>query len=218
MSTNATSLRHDLPELPRFMRDLPIDAERGYPVPFFVDWIEGKPEFRIMDAQKLVRCVKERLCWVCGKELFRERVFVVGPMCTVNRISSEPPSHRECAVFSAMACPFLVKPQMVRRAAGMPAEKRITEGAIERNPGVTAVWYTRSYRLEKVNPGVLFAMGAPFRVDWYTQGRIATREEVLEGIEKGLPALLELAKADGPESIVMAKKAVEVAKRLVPSR
>lgn len=29
--------------------------------------------------------------------------FVVGPMCELNRISGEPPSHRECAEFSA-AC------------------------------------------------------------------------------------------------------------------
>ena len=29
------------------------------------------------------------------------RAFVIGPMCAVNRVSAEPPSHLDCAVFSA---------------------------------------------------------------------------------------------------------------------
>jgi hypothetical protein len=38
-------LRPELTELPLRMRGLPLD-ERGYPVPWFVAWIDGKPEFR----------------------------------------------------------------------------------------------------------------------------------------------------------------------------
>src|SRR5215831_18617572 len=114
------TLRPELPPLPRRMKALPVD--RGYPVPWFVEWIDGVPDFRIMDGRKLVRAVRERLCWVCGQPLGSFLAFTVGPMCAVNRISSEPPSHRDCAVFSAKACPFLTRPTMRRREAGRPEE------------------------------------------------------------------------------------------------
>jgi len=199
------------------MRKLPID-ERGYPVPFFVQWIDGKPEFRIMDGDKLVRCVKERLCWVCGQPLFREMVFVAGPMCAVNRLSSEPPSHRECARYAVQACPFLVKPHMTRREEGKPEGHVITEGAILRNPGVGMLWFCRRYKVEKANPGVLFDMGSPFQVEWYAQGRAATRQEVLDSIESGVPFLRQAASVDTEEAEEDLQMQVRFAKRYLPKR
>jgi hypothetical protein len=50
------------------MSDLPVD-ERGFPVPWFVAWFDGKPEFRAMDGLKWIRAVREHLCWVCGGRL-----------------------------------------------------------------------------------------------------------------------------------------------------
>jgi len=37
-----TALRESLPSLPLAMRGLPRD-HRGYPVPWFVAWVDGKP-------------------------------------------------------------------------------------------------------------------------------------------------------------------------------
>lgn len=197
------------------MEKLPID-ERGYPVPFFVQWVNGKPEFRAMDGDKLVRCVKERLCWICGQALFREMVFVAGPMCAVNRISSEPPSHRECARYAAVACPFLAKPKMVRREDGMP-DKIVTEGAILRNPGVTMLWFCRRFTIERANPGVLFNMGTPFQVEWYGLGKSATREQVLESFESGIPILRAAGGAGHTEQDEADLQGlVEAAKRYLP--
>jgi hypothetical protein len=108
-------LRKDLPVgIPDRIRNLPVD-ERGYPVPWFVDWIDGKPEFRAMDGRKFDRCINEKLCWVCGERLKKHVAFVIGPMCTITRTSAEPPSHLDCAEWSVKACPFLSKPQMKRR-------------------------------------------------------------------------------------------------------
>src|SRR5687768_6618400 len=109
-----TNLRPGLPPLPDKLKGLAVDR-RGYPVPFFVGYVGEEPDFRVVDPRKLLRCVKEKLCWVCGQPLDPIWVFVIGPMCGVNRISSEPPSHYQCARFSAEACPFLARPHMVRR-------------------------------------------------------------------------------------------------------
>lgn len=58
-------MRPELEKLPERMRNLPVDG-RGYPVPFFVAWKDGKPEFRAMDNLKFFDCMNRRLCWVCG--------------------------------------------------------------------------------------------------------------------------------------------------------
>src|SRR6516164_3611940 len=108
---------HDgLEPLPDKLKHLPID-ERGYPVPWFVDWVDGKPEFRAMDGRKFRDAIKKRLCWVCGDRLGINLAFLAGPMCGINRTSAEPPSHYICAAWSARNCPFLNNPH----AVGVPS-------------------------------------------------------------------------------------------------
>jgi hypothetical protein len=47
-----SELRKDLPDgMPESVGRLPVD-HRGYPVPWFVAWIDGKPEFRCADGEK----------------------------------------------------------------------------------------------------------------------------------------------------------------------
>ena len=212
-----TARRTDIPEPPRFMQSLPID-KRGYPVPWFVDWVKGEPEFRAMDQRKFAAAVEKRLCWTCGKPLYTEEVFVIGPMCAVNRISSEPPNHRECAVYAATACPFLSKPHMVRREGGLAAP--ICQGAgmmIERNPGVTLLWFTYHHRILREPNGLLFQIGHPFRVAWYRQGHLATRAEVQEALDSGIPILRDAAlKYDGPDALPQLEAKIKQAHRYLP--
>lgn len=173
------------------MQKLPVE-ERGYVVPWFVQWIEGKPDFRIMDGEKRVRAINKRLCWLCGETLGQCLAFVIGPMCAVNRVSSEPPSHRDCAEFAAKACPFLTMPKMVRRETGLPEETAEPGGVmLRRNPGVTLLWMTKGYRVIRDGEGFVLRIGNPTDVAWYREGRAATRAEVVESIESGLPALVE---------------------------
>lgn len=187
--------------LPMSMADLPVN-KAGYRVPWFVDWIDGEPDFRVMDGHKLHRAVRDQLCWVCGKPLVRLASFVVGPMCAVNRTSAEPPSHHPCATYSARVCPFLTTPRMVRRERGLPADKVKPPGVmLLRNPGVTLVWTTREATAYPREDGLLFDIGEPHRTDWFCQGRPATTEEVLASIESGLPVLAEMAEAEGPDAV-----------------
>src|SRR6266702_1368914 len=107
-------LRPNLPPVPRNMRELPID-QRGYPVPYFVQWINGVPDFRISNRGVVDPCVVCKLRWICGKPLgSRLLAFTIGAMCAINRISAEPPQHPECSEFAARACPFLSVPKMKR--------------------------------------------------------------------------------------------------------
>jgi hypothetical protein len=178
-----------------------------------------------MDRRKFYRAVTDRLCWTCGTPLFGEEVFVIGPMCAVNRISSEPPSHRECATYAARNCPFLTKPQMTRRTdETLEAMRTPAPGImIERNPGVTLLWYTRRHLLLTVKnqpgaaDGVLIQLGRPFKWEWYCRGRHATRRQAMESMESGIPILRQQAEAhDGPEGVAFLEYQITQAYRLLP--
>lgn len=190
------------------------------PPPFFVAWVDGKPDHRVIDAAKRKRCVAENLCWLCGGPLMQRHVaYVIGPMCAINRISSEPPMHFGCAEYACRVCPFLTKPKAHRREASYPADATPAVGEpISRNPGVILLWLTRS----RLNPvpvagGELFDVGEPAQVFWFAEGRAATRAEVTASIESGLPLLREPAEAEGPMAVGMLEAAYDRAMALVPA-
>lgn len=197
--------------IPGRIRALPL-APNGFPVPWFVAWVDGVPEFRAMDYAKFVRAIKEKRCWVCGEPLGKLMTFVVGPMCGINRTSSEPPSHLECARFSARYCPFLSRPHMDRRENGLeeigacPAAGHM----IRRNPGCTLLWTTRAYSLFGDGAGgVLIRIGEPDSVEWWREGRAATRAEVEESVRTGLPVLKAMvAEQGGGASFDLARRRV----------
>jgi hypothetical protein len=224
-------LRDDLPRpIPAAIERLPRD--RGYPVPWFVAWMDdeghpvprghGTPDFRVIHPDAIQEAVTQEICWICG-EPFRSRIlsyaFVIGPMCAVNRVSAEPPSHVACADWSARACPFLTRPHMDRRESNVPLDAKEPAGImLRRNPGVALVWLTKTARgLGAPEGGLLFHVGDPTQVRFYREGRKATREEVLESIESGLPTLQELADAEGPKACAAFEQQTEAAMQLLPA-
>lgn len=191
--------------LPDRMAHLPTN-KAGYVVPWFVAWIDGQPDFRVIRAGGIAEAYQNSTCWLCGQRLGRYAAFVIGPMCAVNRVSAEPPSHRECATYAARVCPFLSNPSMERREHGLPDEKVDPAGGmILRNPGLALVWVSRSWSPFRVpqeaGGGVLFDVGEPTDVEWWAHGRQATRAEVEESIRTGLPILREQAATQGAEAI-----------------
>lgn len=213
-----STLRPDLPPIPRRMAHLPIDPVRGVPVPWFVSWVDGKPEFRAADARKFVMAVRNSACWVCGTPVGPHYTFVIGPMCAVNRNTAEPPCHADCAEFSARACPFLTRPAMERREEGLPDGVRDPAGHfIKRNPGVACLW-TSHYALRPMpGGGVLFTLMRPSKVRWFAEGREATRAEVLAAVESGLPILRAEAERGGPDDVAALAAAMADASEFWPA-
>lgn len=191
---NNSSYRDDLPKIPDRIKALPI--QNGYPVPWFVQHFENIGyDFRVVDGRRMRQAVKEKLCWICGQRLGSTWVFVLGPMCIINQINSEPPSHRECAEFAVRACPFLMQKQIKRNPKPMPEGTVDAAGEhIKRQPGVMALWITNSYKVVPApgGSGFLFEVGTPSQVLWYRESRIATRNEILDSIESGFPLLEEM--------------------------
>lgn len=211
--------------MPERIRSLPRER-RGYPVPAFIDRVadkpDGEPDFRIMSHDFLVRCIKRKLCWICGQPLGRYMTFTIGPMCAVNRNTAEPPGHRECAEYSALVCPFLSNPEMRRQSHHMPEDVSVAGVMIPRNPGVTCLWTTRGYKIWNPgreggsSPGVLFDIGDPTEVSWWCRGREATRAEVQASIGSGLPLLEEIAAQQGAEALAALNMMHTAAQRYLP--
>jgi hypothetical protein len=205
--------------IPLEMQTLPIDR-RGFPVPWFVSWDDGEPDFRVIGRGRFWAALKQGRCWVCGGKLGRLKTSVIGPMCAVNRITSEPPSHPGCARYAAQACPFLTNPRMRRNEKDLPPERIDPAGVhFPRNPGVMVLW--SSLRASKpfedgLTGGTLLTVGAPHAVEWWAKGRLATRTEAQEGLETGLPLLRQVADAEGNGAIEELAERSLKAMRLLP--
>ena len=214
-----------LPEMPARIARLHKDR-RGYPVPAFVCWFkdgqpcprgEGEPDFRVIAPGYLSRAYQHSRCWICGDELGVHRVFTIGPMCVVNRVTSEPPSHRACAEFAAKACPFLTNPREKRSVKDLPENGTVAGIHLDRNPGAVCLYETRIAQPFRAGSGYLFRLGEPDNIDWYALGRPATRAEILASIESGYPLLQREAVKDGPEAVAELCRMRDAAMTLLPA-
>lgn len=208
-------------DMPARMAALPTD-KHGHPVPWFVAFVDGVPDFRLIKPGAVRKALRCSLCWVCGRGFAggEDRAFVIGPMCAVNRVSAEPPCHVGCAAWSARNCPFLATPQMTRRESRLPDGTAEPAGImLRRNPGVALVWVTgyRSWKLRDIGGGEsLFFIGDPKRALWFAHGREATRAEVLASVDSGLPILRDMAEEEGPEAIAELERMHAAALAWVP--
>jgi hypothetical protein len=207
-------------EMPERMRNLRI-SDDGFPIPWFVGYPDGpagKPDFRCMDGEKLSIAVRLKRCWMCSQPLGVHMTFCLGSMCIVNRNIAEPPSHRSCLEFSVRACPFLSNPRMRRNENDVP-EGEVAGIGLKRNPGVVALWTTRSYKVwrpHRTSPP-LFTVGDPESIAFYCEGRTATRAEILASMESGLPLLMDPAHDEGPDAVAELRRMYAAALKLVPA-
>jgi hypothetical protein len=169
------------------MRRLPVD-DRGYPIPEFVSRLDGTRDFRVVSLDHLAKCIREDVCWICGEPLGDLKVFVVGPIPAIRATTNEPPCHDECAEFAARACPFLLLPKAQHRSVD-DARVRKMPGATRMNPGICCLYTVHGYACRERPKGVIFRMGRAVRVEWYTQGRRAQREEVQAVMEATLATI-----------------------------
>jgi len=179
-----TPVRPDLPPLPARMLYLPVD-DRGYPIPEFVSNLDGKRDFRAVSLEHMANCISDDVCWICGQRLEALKAFVIGPLPAIRGFSNEPPSHIECAEFAVRACPFLLLPKAKHRTMDNPKVEKLPRAG-KGNPGVSCVYTVRGYAHQERRKGIIFLTGEAVRTEWYTQGRRATRSEVLAAIEASI--------------------------------
>src|SRR3569623_1956600 len=149
------------PDAPARIARLPA-APRGFPVPWFVSWRDGVPQFPVIDAAKLGAAWRDERCWVCGERLGAWRGWVVGPMSVIEGATPEPPSHCDCAAFAVKSCPRLTS---ARTRPGATAGYARQANVSHTRSSATAIWITKGRGATpfQANGGLLFKLEEPSR-------------------------------------------------------
>ena len=88
--------------------------------------------------------------------------------------------------------------------------------ALLHNPGATALYTTYHYHwTPDGHGGRIIRMGDALNVVWYAKGKLATRAEALEAMNKGLPQLERMCGSD--EERAELGRYVERAQALLPA-
>jgi len=206
------NLREDMGGAPSCMKSRPID-HRGFYVPWFVTekTDDGLWDFQVVTPSRRNEAIRKNLCWVSGQELGVYQAFVIGPMCTINRVAGDPPVKREVGLWSAMVCPFLSRPLAKRPEISRPRMK--DPHMVEGNPGLCAVWVTKNYRLSDRAP--VFHLGYPESLTWFTKGRKATKKEVSDGFALGADRLLRIAAEEEQGASMECHRMINAAAKMI---
>lgn len=149
-------------------------TESGYPAPFFVIiGPDGKPDPRILDPIKQVRCFTDRLCGICGERWDWWMFFISGPQALEHRVSADPPMHEECARYALKVCPYLCRPR-AKRAKEYSVPTLLTPGVdfIPERPERFALIKARASQIKfgrasRTQPGMLYQYPPPIEVEWF---------------------------------------------------
>ena len=190
----------------------------GAAIRFHGSWREaGQPDFRCVAPGKLEEAVRRSICWVCGQPLGRFKSFTTGPLCAVNGVSAEPPSHRECAEYSAKTCPFLTKPRMRRNERDLSDDAPHPVGSmIDRNPGVALIWTTSTFQVRRVAEGALFRSARLMRCSGSPKAERPRALRFWPRSKVGFPISWLSAEKDGPEALRELHRLTDQATQFVP--
>lgn len=118
MSGSKAKFSHPIPAV---LAHLPLDA-RGYPIPHGV-WRNpetGEHDFRIVDPDKRLHALRERLCAISGRPLTKGQYWFIGGLGNFRkRIFMDGPMLLEAAEFSLRTCPHLALSSSKYRSSGL---------------------------------------------------------------------------------------------------
>lgn len=164
-------------EIPRIMRTLERDA-RGYPIPFIVKRINGVPQFAINETPMIMRCVRQKLCSVCGKKL-KEYWMIGGSRAFLHPdgVFGDSPVHLECAEYALQVCPFLAAPRWTKSVSDakkiktLPIKVNVVEFSGSIQPERFGLGLVMGYPTVTGDPGVyrFWVDGWQF-VEWWRNG------------------------------------------------
>lgn len=164
----------DVP-IPQRLASRPRDA-RGYPIPatVLID-NNGKPDFRITDAQRWMSAYKNRTCALCGEPMGRHLAFIGGPLTHENRYFTDLPLHLECAEYALKVCPFLAVPGFKyseNLAPDTDLVVRQTDIVGGTQPEEFMLGITKSCQAHGTSDGSVVVHAAPWeQVSWWRHGQ-----------------------------------------------
>jgi hypothetical protein len=100
--------------------------------------------------EHFARCLRDKLCAICGRRLGEYCYFIGGPLSKKNRLFVDPAMHKHCAEFASKVCPFVSGQK--QECSTQPINKNVAR--IEEMVSVVRpeVMYILKTRTEKFKP------------------------------------------------------------------
>jgi hypothetical protein len=169
-------------QIPARLADRPRDR-RGYPIPWTVKLdLDGRPDFRVIDVEKVALAVNLKRCAMCGQALGRHLAFIGGPVSFQTRLFTDMPMHKDCAMYAIQVCPWLAAPNM-RYAEQLPQMSGAvtvvhTEEMVPERPARFFIATTKACRLVRTPGGAVVMQADPW--EWHEWWRHGQRLNAME--------------------------------------
>lgn len=139
------------------LAELEWDVRRKVPIPYMNRTETDEVNFTAISYPKVIECGRDHLCGICHKPLTYWIAFVGGPLSLQNRVYSDPPFHKECAVAAMTYCPHI----RVRNHRRTPDEKQPDDfwaapEAVFEKPDSWIIALARGYKMFAHAGGLLF--------------------------------------------------------------
>jgi hypothetical protein len=177
--------------VPESMRRLRVFA--GLPVPWYAEWRDDKPVYGVpVSDEKFKRAAVSHVCIMCGARLRRRAAFVGDAAVAIRQRTAVPPAHSDCAHWAL-------------------GHLRVISTATHFHR-VKVLWVTRIWKWLGAR---IFDIGVPEAVEWYLEGRSATRAEVDPTLDR---EVYELACSAWPGGLEDLRRRRDKLKRWLPAR
>ena len=157
--------------------------DRGYPVPAITPWTSGAPEFAQLSSFRILICLAERRCTVCGTKMPRGPVYRVvddemadfialalehGKQLISATPAREGPGHRSCMLYSAIVCPYLASPGARRKFEMITALETLPKGELRGASAAVAGYDGYTWKVGERSLEISF--GQPVELLRYAEG------------------------------------------------
>jgi hypothetical protein len=172
-------------EMPPSLAARPRDP-RGFPITFvtLIDH-KGKPDFTTIDARKIIACIQQSRCGMCGEawpsmsnspEGARRSddhlmAFIGGPLSCQNRNFLDPPMHVECAEYAMKVCPHITTPtaRYKKQVLGGPDQREVFDEVAAERPEKFGLYVTDGCRVIDYQGQPVFIANPPSRLEWTSE-------------------------------------------------
>ena len=138
---------------------------------------DGTPNFQAIDSERVLDCITNYKCGVCGQSLLVEdrwAAFIGGERCAESYAFIDPAMHPECAYYAAKTCPYLKneegKYSKTINAKHPPGTKLILLDEADKSEGRPKrmmILFAKGYRMQiSGNTTLIIARREGSIIDW----------------------------------------------------
>ena len=132
---------------------------------------DGLPDFKVVHEANRLKCMREKLCAICGQPLENPMVFIGGERSIKSSVFLDGPMHEECALYSTKVCPYLkietwAHTSREPRHKGQPGIIFKTYDLVPISRPRMGLYYTDGYEIVDMQGGLYYHAAMPFYVTW----------------------------------------------------